>query len=90
MPVIHVQFPPGTPKERSTAFAQAMRQEFPPDVRMVFTTPGVKIDVHRPKTINLTISDCEMTVKEITKRIAQLLEEKADILNIRIQNIKWI
>jgi len=89
MPVVHVQFPPGTPKDRSAAFAQAMRHEFPPDVRIIFTTPGVKLEVHRPKTVNLTISDCEITLLEAEKKIEQILKEKSDIINIRMHNVIW-
>jgi hypothetical protein len=89
MPVVHVQFPPGTSKDRSSAFAQAMRQEFPADVKIVFTTPGVKIDVHRPRVVNLTITDCEVTVKDIENRISHLFKEEIDIINIRIHNVKW-
>jgi len=89
LPVVHVQFPPGTPKERSSAFAKAMREEFPVNVKIVFTTPGVKIEVHRPKVINLTISDCVVTVEELENNINKILEDQADVVNIRIHNITW-
>lgn len=87
--VVHVQFPPGTPKERSAQFAQALRREFPPRVRMAFTTPGVQLHVSRPKEINLTIANCEMTKKDVVDRVTQILKEEADSVTIKIEGIKW-
>lgn len=87
--VVHVTFPPGTPKDRSAAFAKKLREQFPTSVRMVFTTPGVQLSVHRPKTINLNISDCPMTMGEIKEKIDRILKEKADTINIRLHNISF-
>jgi hypothetical protein len=87
--VVHVQFPPGTPKDRSAAFAEAIRKEFPKPIRMVFTTPGVKIDVRRPKVINLNISNCVLTHKEAEKKISQVLKEEADTVTINIDKVRW-
>jgi len=87
--VIHVQFPAGTPHDRSAAFAQAMRKEFPPRVRMCFTTPGVKISVSRPKEVNLTLQNCEMSMADVHDYVDKALAEEADTVNIVISNIKW-
>lgn len=87
--VVHVAFPPGTSKERSAQFATALRREFPPKVRMAFTTPGVKLHVHRAREINLTIANCEMSKKDAQDRVERILEEEADIVNISFTNITW-
>lgn len=87
--VVHVQFPAGTSHDRSAAFAQAMRREFPPRVRMCFTTPGVKINVSRPKEINLVLQNCELSKDDVHGYVAKVLAEEADTVNITISNIKW-
>ena len=87
--VVHVQFPPGTSKERSAQFATALRREFPQKIRMAFTTPGVKLSVHHPKTVNLTLTNIELTQREASKHIAQILREKADNVHITINNVTW-
>jgi hypothetical protein len=87
--VVHVQFPPGTPKDRSAQFAEALRKEFPPRVRMAFTTPGVKLNVMRAKEVNLTIKNCTLSMRDAVDRITQILEEKADVVNISLEGITW-
>jgi hypothetical protein len=87
--VVHVQFPSGTPRERSEQFARALRKEFPPRVRMAFTTPGVKIDVSRPKEVALRISNCRMSREEIHKQIDRALAEPADKVEIVLSDIEW-
>ena len=85
--VVHVTFPPGTPKERSSSFAKRLREQFPSSVRMVFTTPGVQINISRPKTVNLSISDCSIAISDLKDRISQVLTEEADTINIRLHNV---
>jgi len=87
--VIHVQFPPGTPKDRSAQFAQALRKEFPPKVRMAFTTPGVQLNVHRPKEVALRISSCKMSKQEIHEQIDRVLSQEADKVEIVLSDIEW-
>jgi len=87
--VVHIQFPAGTPPQRSSAFAQALRKEFPPRIRMCFTTPGVKISVSRPKEINLTLQNCELSMEDVHGYVDKALAEEADTVNIVISNIKW-
>lgn len=87
--VVHVSFPPGTSKERSAQFATALRREFPAKVRMAFTTPGVKLHVHRAREVNLTIANCDLSMEEAVERIEQVLQGRADIINISLTNIKW-
>lgn len=87
--VVHVQFPPGTPKDRSAQFAQALRKEFPPRVRMAFTTPGVQLTVHRPKEVALRISSCRMSREEVHEQIDKVLAEKADKIEIVLSDIEW-
>lgn len=87
--VVHVQFPPGTPRERAAQFAEGLRREFPPKVRMAFTTPGVQLNVLRAKEVNLIIKNCEMTRQEVDTKITQILDQQADITRIEIENIKW-
>jgi len=87
--VVHVQFPPGTSKDRSAQFAEGLRREFPPKVRMAFTTPGVKLNVIRAKEVNLIVRNCTLTMQEAVDRVTQILEEKADVVNITLEGITW-
>ena len=87
--VVHVQFPPGTPKDRSAQFAAALRREFPPKVRMAFTTPGVHLNVMRAREVNLIVKNTELSMQEAVDRIAQVLEDEADVVNITLEGAKW-
>jgi hypothetical protein len=87
--VVHVQFPPGTPKDRSAQFAAALRREFPPKVRMAFTTPGVHLNVMRAREVNLIVKNTELSMQEAVDRIAQVLEDEADVVNITLEGVKW-
>lgn len=89
MPVIHFQIPKGTPKERSMSFATAARREFPATVKLLFTTPGVKICVNRSKVINLELKDCSVSLKMFLENILKTMKEKSDVLNIRMENVTW-
>ena len=85
--VVHVQFPPGTPHDRSEQFARALRREFPAKVRMAFTTPGVKLAIHRPRTVNLTLTNMELSHNDVVEHISKILEEKADQVHITLNNV---
>ena len=88
-PVVHVQIPPGTPRARSEEFAKRVRNELPPEIKIIFTTPGVKIDVKRPKVVNLIVSDCVINKFDLKDRIDDLLSSEADTINIKIHNVEW-
>lgn len=88
--VVHVQFPAGTSKERSAQFAQALRKEFPPRVRMAFTTPGVTLNVSRPREVALRISGCKMSKQEVREQIDKILSEPADKIEIVVSDVEWI
>ena len=88
--VVHVQFPKDVPADRSAKFAERLRKEFPSKVRMAFTTPDVKLNISRPKEINLLIRNCEISKNELNKQILQLLRETADIVNITLDHVKLV
>ena len=87
--VVHVQFPPGTSKERSSQFATALRKEFPAKVRMAFTTPGVKLNIQRPRNVNLTLTNLELTQSDVLEQISLALDESADNIHITLNNVTW-
>lgn len=74
--LLHVTFPAGTDTERISNFARAFTRELPKNVRAIFTEEDIRINIQRPRAVNLNISDNTIESDVLLEQIRRLVENQ--------------
>ena len=88
--LLHVTFPQNTFENdysRIDKFAKSFSNTLPKNTRAVFTEEGIKINVTRPRSVSLTMTDNTIHSRVLIEQIEELVKDKSiHQVNIFITN----